>query len=64
MPDSSYNRVRGTSVVSGVECSTEIQENEKHQVTTICSAQEIINDTKFGSLTTVSWVVFVCQYAD
>ena len=44
-------------MVNDVECSTEVQENEKHQVTTICTAQDIIKDTKNGSLTTVSWAV-------
>ena len=50
-------------MVNGVECSYEVEENEKHQVTTICTAQDIIKDTKYGSLTTVSravcWSKFV-----
>ena len=44
-------------MVNGVKCSTEVQENEKYQVTTICTAQDIIKDLKYGSLTTVSWAV-------
>ena len=44
-------------MVSGVECSTEVQENETHQVTTICTAQDLIKDTKYGSFTTVSWAI-------
>ena len=41
-------------MVNSVECGTEVQENKKHQVTTICTAQVIIEDTKFCSLITAS----------
>ena len=44
-------------MVNAIECGTEVQENEKYQATTICTAQDIIKDTKCGSLTTVSWAV-------
>ena len=43
-------------VVNGVEYSNEVQEKEKHQITAICTAQDI-KDTKYGSLTAVSWAV-------
>ena len=50
-------------MVSGVECSTEVQESEKHQVTTICTAQDVVKDTKYGSLTTVlgGMLIETCQ---
>ena len=50
-------------LVSGVECSTKIQESEKHPVTATCTAQDVIKDTKFGSRTTVSWAVCWLEFS-
>ena len=44
-------------IVNGVECSTEIQKNEKHQVTTICTAQAITKVMQYNGLITVSGAV-------
>ena len=47
-------RYQENFMVNVVKCSNEIQENEKYQVTTICTAQDIIKDMQYGRLTTVS----------
>ena len=45
------------AVINGIKCSAEIQESEKRHLTTITSKEEVVQDSKWRSVSGVTSTV-------